>query len=322
MNILSRAKNHIKKTQIKLKNHSFIFSYSLVSKNADKNIPSEVSFDSFKEQIKYLNGKYNILTMDKLIENLNLHRLKKNSMVLTFDIGYQETIELIVPFLKTMQIPAIFFMRNDDKWEEGNILIDDILKEIFLGESSSMLQGNLMNYSKSKKHKWTLGSRVEKIEAFHRMLRLIYSLEKSKRIDQINSLIELCHLNLKDKVKYRISSKDHLKEVLKNKLFTPGINFNFFAGSDRKYQFNEMMDGKNRLELEINYKIKYCSYYLLDPENYWIDKDDLFKSLEFKAACFNLPSLIRNNTDIYRIPRFNPGNLDLRNRKFFKQLLK
>ena len=233
-------------------------------------------------------------------------------MALTFDIGYLETIELVVPFLKSMQIPAAFFIRNDDIFQDKNILVDDILKEVFLGEISPGLQDDLENYLKNKKYNWTLDSRVEKIEAFHRMLRLMYKLEKLKRRDMINGLIELGSLNLENKTKYVIAGRKHLKEIGENNLFILGINFNFFAGLDSKDQFNEILERKSSFESEINNEIKYCSYFLLDPENFWIDNSNMFKNLGFKAACFNIPSLIKSNTNIYQIPRLNPGNVDLK----------
>ena len=311
MNVLNKTKFHIKRMSERLKPCSFIFSYSLISKNADGNFAAEISFDSFIAQLKYIKDRYNIISLDTLTEALRSNKLHRNSMALTFDIGYLETLELVVPFLKSMQIPAAFFIRNEDIAADTNIPIDDILREIFLGKISPKLQEDLENYLKNEGYHWTLNSRVEKIEAFHRILRLIYKLEKSKRIDMIDNMLKSCPLNLENKNKYGVAGREHLREVEKNNLFSMGINFNFFSGLESEDQFNEILERKRSFEAEINNEIKYCSYFLLDPENYWIDVAGIFKSMGFKAACFDMPSLIKNDTNIYQIPRLNPRNVGL-----------
>ena len=62
MNVLNKAKFHIKRTIEKLRHYSFIFSYSLISKNADENFATEISFDNFKTQIEYIKDRYDIIS--------------------------------------------------------------------------------------------------------------------------------------------------------------------------------------------------------------------------------------------------------------------
>jgi peptidoglycan/xylan/chitin deacetylase (PgdA/CDA1 family) len=71
-----------------------------------------VSPENFLKHISYIaDHGYNVLTLDEFIEGVRGNRsFPRNSVVITFDDGYENNLTLAVPVLKKYQFPAIFFV--------------------------------------------------------------------------------------------------------------------------------------------------------------------------------------------------------------------
>lgn len=70
----------------------------------------------FKKQVSWLKKYYHIISVNEYLSNQTESR---NKIALTFDDGYHQTIDLVVPFLQDQGIPATFFLNtsnlDDDK---------------------------------------------------------------------------------------------------------------------------------------------------------------------------------------------------------------
>jgi len=64
----------------------------------------------FIEQIKYFSKNYDIISLDDLLDVTNLKTSKKlTPLVLTFDDGYKDHLEFVLPTLRKFQIKGAFF---------------------------------------------------------------------------------------------------------------------------------------------------------------------------------------------------------------------
>jgi peptidoglycan/xylan/chitin deacetylase (PgdA/CDA1 family) len=77
-----------------------------IKRSKYKNIRG-LEFEDFKEQIYYLKKKYNIISIDTLLNND--FNNKKNLLLLTFDDGYLDHFIYVYPFLKKEKIQGSFF---------------------------------------------------------------------------------------------------------------------------------------------------------------------------------------------------------------------
>ena len=75
----------------------------------------------FKKQVSWLKKYYHIISVNEYLSNQTESR---NKIALTFDDGYHQTIDLVVPFLQDQGIPATFFLNtsnlDDDKLDDQN----------------------------------------------------------------------------------------------------------------------------------------------------------------------------------------------------------
>ena len=77
----------------------------------EKSAFNTVSFNEFQKQMEYIknSGRYNILSIDKYVDNL-LNPSVKNSLIVTFDDGYTSLSTLVLPIIKKYEIPISVFI--------------------------------------------------------------------------------------------------------------------------------------------------------------------------------------------------------------------
>ncbi len=80
-----------------------------IEKSAFPNIKG-LELNQFIEQLKYFSKNYDIISIDDLLEVVNSGNSKKiNPLVLTFDDGYKDHLEYVLPELQKLKIKGAFF---------------------------------------------------------------------------------------------------------------------------------------------------------------------------------------------------------------------
>lgn len=93
------------------KNQAIILMYHSISDS--KNFFS-VAPKEFERQIEWLiEKKYNIVSLEKLLEFLKNKSIPPRTVVITFDDGYQDNYLTAYPLLKKFKIPATIFISTD-----------------------------------------------------------------------------------------------------------------------------------------------------------------------------------------------------------------
>ena len=111
-----------------------------------------VSPENFLKHISYIaDHAYNVLTLDEFVEGVrNNRRFSRNSVVITFDDGYDNNLTFAVPVLKKYQFPAIFFVSPGFTKKEGFLTWEQlkiIVEEGFSIGSHGMTQAYLPDIS-------------------------------------------------------------------------------------------------------------------------------------------------------------------------------
>lgn len=79
-----------------------------------------MSANQFYQQMNWLKRHTRILSEQELIDQVltnNYQQLNRPSVVITFDDGYADNYSLAYPILKSLQIPAIFYICTEMIWE-------------------------------------------------------------------------------------------------------------------------------------------------------------------------------------------------------------
>jgi len=94
------------------KRHVSIIVYHYVREIKKSRYPEikGLSFDLFRQQIKYIQRFYEIIRMEDLISSIKHgHSLPKNALLLTFDDGYMDHFEYVFPVLDKLGVQGSFF---------------------------------------------------------------------------------------------------------------------------------------------------------------------------------------------------------------------
>ena len=120
--------------------------------------------DVFQQQMKYIKSNYNPISMSEFIEALdNRKNLPKNSVMVTFDDGFEDNYRNAYPILKELDIPATFFVATD-----------------YIGKSETIWYERLAYFF----------NRVNTHEIYIKELNLTFSLNENNNLPHYENLIE------------------------------------------------------------------------------------------------------------------------------------
>ncbi len=69
--------------------------------------------DEFCDQIGYLKSRFRLLSLDEMLAAGPELNLREPSVLITFDDGYRDNLEVAVPILQQLDVPATFFLPTD-----------------------------------------------------------------------------------------------------------------------------------------------------------------------------------------------------------------
>jgi peptidoglycan/xylan/chitin deacetylase (PgdA/CDA1 family) len=66
--------------------------------------------DNFEQQLKLLKKKFNVIPVSEMVSRLSNNKLRRNSIAITFDDGYNDNYTNAMPILEKYGCPASFFV--------------------------------------------------------------------------------------------------------------------------------------------------------------------------------------------------------------------
>lgn len=70
--------------------------------------------EEFFEQVKYLKSRFHIADLEEVLTiSSDPKQLQQTTILLTFDDGYIDNYEIAFPILKSLDVPAVFFLATD-----------------------------------------------------------------------------------------------------------------------------------------------------------------------------------------------------------------
>jgi L-malate glycosyltransferase len=88
-----------------------ILAYHQVNDPADDN--STVGITAFRQQMEYLKAHYRVLPLEAAIRTLALETSGERLVAITFDDGYRDNATIAAPILRSLGLPACFFVSTD-----------------------------------------------------------------------------------------------------------------------------------------------------------------------------------------------------------------
>jgi len=94
-----------------------------------------VSPSNFSQQLGYLDSKWNIWRLDDLVSALHQGKMPRRAVAITFDDGYADNLHEAAPRLRSLGLPATFFITTGAIGDEGEFWWDDLERCILHSDS-------------------------------------------------------------------------------------------------------------------------------------------------------------------------------------------
>jgi peptidoglycan/xylan/chitin deacetylase (PgdA/CDA1 family) len=73
----------------------------------------QVGIDEFRQQLHYVTGYHRLLPLDEIVSGLRSGVLPDRAVAVTFDDGYLQHLEVVLPILREIGVPATFFVNTE-----------------------------------------------------------------------------------------------------------------------------------------------------------------------------------------------------------------
>ena len=146
----------------------------------DLEVGMAVSKSNFEKQIKKIKSKYDIVSMDEFISNLE-NKVNKFTVTLTFDDGYLDNLDHVLPILEKYQVPASIYVTTSFLENEVFMWWYELKKAT---EDKTSLNFEFDN----NKYQFNLNTKIEKLQAYESLRNLFLNLKTEKQHDLIQKI--------------------------------------------------------------------------------------------------------------------------------------
>ncbi|KPJ57003.1 hypothetical protein AMJ49_03105 [Parcubacteria bacterium DG_74_2] len=266
--------------------------------------------ENFEKQMRYLKDNFEILKVSELLKILKEKKVFQKGILITFDDGYADNFYFALPILERLKIPATFFVcsgnidKNEEFWSHQ-------LEQIFF--LNKKLPDKLQFESNGKKYLFNTSNSQAIKKTYQELHKIIKSLNKKNRDNITNFLFEWSGVVKKTRKYYRTLSTDELKKMASFEYIEIGghtVNHVLLSALNKTEQKEEIKENKKHLEKILNKKVITFSYPYGRKKDYNQDSLEIVKN-NYQIVFSNFPGVIRNNSNIYELPRFLIRNWDI-----------
>ncbi len=254
-----------------------------------------VKSDRFQEQLKWIKSNYHILRSDEDWTT------KEKAAVITFDDGYHDFFEIVVPILERYKVPATVFIStgNVDKTEE---FWTDFLERIIFFSYSGF--DKLEFCSK----KFDIDDYNGRLETFFYIRNILKDMSMVERNEKLSELAAEAPLKVAPRVSHRVMTSEEIKECSKSEFVTIGahtVSHCCLAAEDETTQRNEIYESKNFLENITGKDVNVFAYPYGGREDFNEKTIAICEEAGFKKIFAAYPGFTGYKVQTCKIPRIN-----------------
>lgn len=191
--------------------------HGVVKNDATFFSPRHIDAKQFERQIKYLTDNFEIITPNIAFEYYrNGKSPSRKSIVITFDDGYQNNLDIALPILAKYNAQATFFISGTCvENKEINILWPDLIQLINYTSPSKTIQVNNIKYKNFIE--------LELKQNIFDIMKKMSKVGRDSTIEQLSSLYDIKTLMSQiDPHIYKLLTAPEIRKLSKSKIVTIG----------------------------------------------------------------------------------------------------
>ena len=263
---------------------------------------------SFIRQMEYLSSYFEVISLEEAIFRMeNSKQIIRPTAVVTFDDGYRGNRRILLPVIKSMNIPVTIFISTRAVQDQCLYWYDRLISAI---QGKRVININLKHHLLGN-YRINRYKGAENWREIERLLRELKGLDPPFRENVVNELIE--NLNISEKEhSYNIAplSIAELGELASSPLITIGAHshcHNILTQLSNNDAKESIEISKELLESWINCRVDYFSY---PNGNYNDSIIGTLKEIGFKCGMTIAGGLWGRDDPLFEIPRIRIGRYD------------
>lgn len=269
-----------------------------------------VSPEKFREQLKYFKKVYRVLSPQEFLEHLFSSKpFPLNSVMITFDDGYEDNVTKALPILESEGVHALFFIstgyldgNREFWWDEVEkiVLGKEIVGKVYTPDKISL----------TLRDRAPLVAELKDDNDRHRFYRTMIKLLKTLRTeDRDNALMQLSQAFQSDRhprITHCTLGKQQLKELSLSRYATIGAHGVHHIQSSSLpigEQMKEWADSKKELEQITSKKVTVAAYPFGGINDFNASSKKACRDTHFEAVFANYKGKIRPGSDRFSLPR-------------------
>jgi peptidoglycan/xylan/chitin deacetylase (PgdA/CDA1 family) len=284
--------------------------HEIAEDNDDIEAWTVVKKSDFIRQMEYLTKYFNIISLQDALKQINNplnNGYDKPSVVVTFDDGYAGNYRVLLPIVKSMNIPVTVFVATKHIQDQSLYWYDRLINAL---QGCNPIELNLSHLSLGN-YRIHYCRGPENWREIERLLSDLKTLNPDSRENAVEGILK--SLNSKQKVNTytnSILSIHELRELSKCPLITIGAHshcHNILTQLSDDEIKKSIKTSKQLLETWIGRPVQYFAY---PNGNYNDDVVNIFKKADFECSLTTVAKPWDDSESFFTIPRIGIGRYD------------
>ncbi|MFH1898233.1 MAG: polysaccharide deacetylase family protein [Candidatus Desantisbacteria bacterium] len=274
--------------------------HSIIADSKDEFIcvtPSVTMLKSeFEKQIRYLTKRYNILSLEQLIDGIKEKKVvPENSMVITFDDGYRDNYLYAYPILKKYNAIATIYLTVD---HIGNNSMLWMHKVIYLLNNARVKQVTINGVD------FKIETKLEKKDAELKITSMMKKINQDKRDGFLAELAQKLEVEIGDNIDNAMMSWGDAREMMKDGFLFGSHTLSHCNLPNSLHVTNELLISKEKMERNLNCKVNLFSYPNGGAESYYNEEiKQKVKMSGYICATTSLCGVVAVESDLFELRR-------------------
>lgn len=279
-----------------------------------------VSSRRFDEHMRLLARHFEPVSLSQLVSRLHGGGISKRTVVVTFDDGYEDNLQIAKPILQKHGIPATVFVTSgavdSDREFYWDKLDDILLSDRSVPETLNLQIGDQdlrwrfsPDEASGDRRSWNVlasGEPTSRQAAYMALCDLLRPLPYTEQRHLVQQLSDWAGIDLTARATHRAMTTHQLQQLTKDDSVEVGahtIDHPVLATLSPEQQQHQIVESKSKLESILGQAVQSFSYPYGTRHTYSPQTIEAVANAGFVSACSNFSGLARRGTDPYQLPR-------------------
>jgi peptidoglycan/xylan/chitin deacetylase (PgdA/CDA1 family) len=292
--------------QKRTKQNLQILSYHRVNDKGDHFFPA-IKKSTFRQQMEYLAENYRVISLVDAVDALKRNAVSNNSVVITFDDGYEDVYSNAFPVLRELSITATVFLSTNFIGSSEIIWHERVFSAFRITDEISLF------WPYCEPTTYILVTTHERIYAQENVLKSLRSVDDEERIMRICELEKRLSVENKNFMKNEMLTWEKVKEMKKI-----GISFGSHTKSHtilsripKEKVREEIYESKLVIENALGCEVSTFAYPNGKKNDFNDETKAVLKEAGFICALTTMFGTNENGQDFFELRRGGPIEYDL-----------